>query len=108
MAMTPAITSRRSGRRSASPTPGSAQAARAARIVVSIERLALHGFDSAEARRVAAAMEAELAELAARPEEVFGTANLATAAPVLFAPSRDPESTGRGAARALWSGIRGS
>jgi hypothetical protein len=103
--MTPAITPRRSGRRSASPTPGSAQAAR---IVVSIERLALHGFDSAEARRVAAAMEAELARLAARPEEVFGAANLATAAPVLFAPSRDPESTGHAAARALWSGIRGS
>jgi hypothetical protein len=86
--------------RSLAPPP-----AGAGRIRVGIERLALHGFNRAEAHRVAAAMEAELARLASRPGQAFVAANLAAGAPVHYQPSRDPEATGRAAARALWTGI---
>jgi len=96
------MTPRRSGHRGQlPPTP------RSGHIRVSVERLALYGFNRAEAHRVAAAMEAGLAGLASRPGQVLVAANLPVGAPVHYQPSRDPEGTGRAAAQALWTGISG-
>jgi hypothetical protein len=81
--------------------------ASAGQIRVGVERLALYGFNRAEAHRVAAALEAELGRLASRPGKGFVAANLAAGAPVHYQPLRDPEATGRAAAQALWAGISG-
>ena len=92
--------SRPSGHRGQLPSTDRSRSIR-----VSVERLALYGFNRTEAHRVAAAMEAELAHLASRPGQVFVPANLPVGAPVQYQPSRDPEATGRAAAQALWLGI---
>jgi len=99
------MTPRLSGHRSRRPS-----APRSGHLRVSIERLALHGFNRTEAHRVAAAIEAELARLAARPGQVFVTATLpaGTPVPVHYQPSPDAERNGRAAAQALWAGISGS
>lgn len=96
------MTARLAGHRSRRPP-----APRSGHLRVSIERLALHGFNRTEAGRVAVAMEAELARLAARPGQVFVAANLPAGAAVHYEPSRDPERMGRAAAQALWAGISG-
>jgi hypothetical protein len=76
-------------------------------IQIRIERVALHGFSTADARSVAMAMEVELARLASQPRHVFSSAQVPTHGPVQYEPSRDPERAGRAVAQALWAGIAG-
>jgi hypothetical protein len=73
---------------------------------VHIERLVLHAVAHADAGRVAAALEAELAARAAEPGQVFAaSASAARVAPVLFNAPEGAERIGRAAAGAVWSSI---
>lgn len=73
---------------------------------VHIERLVLHGVVWADAKRVAAALEAELSGLASEAGQVFTPASAPRAAPVRYEAAQGPERTGRAAAAALWSSIK--
>jgi hypothetical protein len=72
---------------------------------VHIERLILHAVARADAGRVAAALEAELATRAAEPGQVFAPTSAARVAPVHFNAAEGAERIGRAAADAVWSSI---
>lgn len=70
-----------------------------------IDHLALHGFPPAQAPRVARALEAELANLAAQPGGRFAPLATDGLPPARIAASPIAEQTGRSVASSLWSGI---
>jgi len=69
-----------------------------------IERLALHGVNRADAPRLTAALEAELATLATQPAHFVPLA-AASLLSSRIATGHTPEHTGRAAAGAVWSRI---
>jgi hypothetical protein len=81
--------------------------ARAA-VRVHIGRLVLHSVALADAGRLTAALEAELADLAAEPGQFFAPASAPRATTAHFEAPEGPERIGRAAGAALWSGIQQS
>ena len=74
---------------------------------IAIDRLSLHGFPPGDGRRVVRALEAELARLANDAGGDIARPDRDPRGPVHYGLSRDPEETGRAAARALWSRATG-
>jgi hypothetical protein len=83
--------------------PAAETAARA--VHVHIDRLVLHGVATADAPRLAAGLERELAARAVEPSAHFEALEAARLPPSRIAAGRVPEQTGRTAANAVWSAL---
>lgn len=75
---------------------------------VHIERLVLHAVAPGDAKRLAAALEAELAVRAAEPRQIFVGGSAPRTTPVHFDAPEGAERMGRAAGAAVWSGVRQS
>jgi hypothetical protein len=74
-------------------------------IHVDIDSVVLYGIASAEAGRLAQALEAEIAALALRPAAGLQPGEIDRLPSARIATGRTPEHTGRAAAGAIWSGV---
>ena len=71
---------------------------------LNIENLVLRGIPRGDVEVLTAALQSELARLAALLGPFFAAANVERVAPIHFTPGTGADQTGRAIASALWSG----